>query len=573
MKKINSFLLLAFALLTTQWASAQCTGTISASNSGATFTFTSTNPTSLQQYHSWDFGDGTYGSGQTSSHTYTTAGSYAVIAYFGDSINMCGDVDSLSIIVPPISGSSCTAAFMISGSSPSFTFTPTGTPTAPPGYYSYDWDFGDGSVAWGTNTPSHTYTANGTYNVTCIFMDSIWCSDTVTNTVVVTGIGGTNCDASFTYTNQGNTYSFVPNTPSATLPYFWDFGDGNTSTSASPTHVYSSGGTFHVLCTIGTPISPCFDTSYATITIAGGPAFGSISGVIDMGSTYADAGVVFLITLDSNGILSMVDTTQIDSLGMYYFSNVVYGNYLVKAALSPNSGNFTNYLPTYHGGTPALPGGALLWSNANNLLLNMPYLNNIDIALVAGTNSGGPGFIGGSVSQGANKTGDPISDINIMVYDQNNNPVAYTYSNNQGTFQISNLPFGTYTVYPEVQGRVTSPLVVTLTASTPGTSEIGVTVNSTTVDVGITTGISPSVAFTGLKLYPNPVLNELTIDLGEQISGEATFTLIDVTGKVIQTVSQSGTNVLKMNTSNLNEGIYILNIQNNGNISNYKFVK
>ena len=32
--------------------------------------------------------------------------------------------------------------------------------------------------------------------------------------------------------------------------YFWDFGDGNTSNSASPTHVYHTTGTYHVSLTV-----------------------------------------------------------------------------------------------------------------------------------------------------------------------------------------------------------------------------------------------------------------------------------------------------------------------------------
>lgn len=651
MKKFNSFLVLVFALLTTQWANAQCTGTISSQGSGASYTFTSTNPTSGMQMHSWDFGDGTYGSGQTATHTYSASGSYSVIAYFGDSINLCTDIDTLIIMATVPVGSSCSAAFTTSGSSPSFTFTPTGTPTAPPGYYSYDWNFGDGSVAWGNNNPSHTYAANGTYTVTCILNDSIWCSDTVTSTVVVTGIsmgncnadftftdslgiyyfnasyptasssyvwllsngttyggsspavsisfpgtyvmcltitdslnscmndtcitftvlqsGGITCDASFSSTNQGYTYSFTPNTPNTSAAYYWDFGDGSSSTAMSPTHTYATGGNYSVVCSMGVP-SSCSDSSLMTINVTTIPTSGTISGVINMGNSYADNGVVFLIAYDTNGILTLVDTTYIDSFGMYFFGNVPFGTYLVKAALSPSSINFTSYLPSYYASGSM---GVLLWSNASDAVLNTPYLNNIDIELVAGTNSGGPAFIGGFVNQGANKTGDPISDINIIVYDQNNTPVAYTYSNNQGTFQISNLPFGTYTVYPEVEGRTTTPLNVTLSAGNPGVDEIGVIVNSSTVEVGLTTGIATTAEFTGLNLYPNPVLNELTIDLGELITGEATFSIIDVTGKVIQSISQSGTNVLKMNTSSLNEGIYILNIQHNGQISNYKFVK
>ena len=422
------------------------------------------------------------------------SGNYTVTAYFTDSFNICSDIDTLSISVVVTGGPSCNAAFNISGNTPSFTFTPSGNPSAPPGMYTYDWNFGDGNLAWGNNNPTHTYAANGTYNVTCIASDSISsCADTVTQTVIVTGI-------------------------------------------VSPTS-------------------------------------GSISGFVNMGGNYADYGVVFLISNDSSGSLNLIDTTIIDSMGMYFFGNVAYGNYLVKAALSPASANFTNYLPTYHAHTPSGSNGALLWSDAADVILNVPFLNSIDIDLIAGINPGGAGFIGGLVSQGANKTGDPISDINIMVYNQNGEPVAYTYSDNQGTFQISNLPFGTYTIYPEVEGRITTPVTSTLTAAHPGEDGVRITVNSATVEVGITTSVEKLPEFGNIKLYPNPVHEELTIEINDLVEGNAIFTVTDLSGKTIQTFTANSTNILRINTSNWSEGMYFLTIEKDGQRANFKIVK
>lgn len=653
MKKFNSILVLFIALLSAQWVSAQCNGTISSSGSGATFTFTSTNPTSAAQMHSWDFGDGTYGVGQTATHTYTASGSYMVMAIFGDSINMCADYDSLLINAVVTGGTTCSAAFNTTGTSPSFTFTPTGTPTAPPGYFSYDWDFGDGTVAVGNNNPTHTYTANGTYSVTCTFYDSIWCMDTATNTVVVTGINNPTCDASFTYTdsngvynfmasfptastsytwtlsngavysganptvaitqpgtytmcldisdfqnqcfdsscvsftvatsggpicdasfnsvNSGNTYTFTPSFPDASATYSWSFGDGSTSTSATPTHTYTTNGTYVVSCNRVIP-NQCNDISDTGIFITNIPTNGIISGVINMGATYADYGVVFLVANDSIGNLSLVDTTNIDSMGMYYFANVPFGTYLVKAALSPNSSNFSNYMPSYHASS-ASASGVLLWSDASDVVLNTAFVNNVDINLVAGSNAGGAGFIGGLVSQGANKTGDPISDINIMVLDENGNPVSYTYSDIDGSFQIDNLANGTYTVYPEVEGRVTTPIDVVITDNSIGTNDIRVVVNTTTVEANIVTSVRNAISHTDVSIYPNPVLNELNIEINQGTNQAAMIVISDITGKEIMSFQGNTGTINQINTSSLETGIYILTVNVNGEVSNFKFVK
>jgi PKD repeat protein len=656
MKNIYKLILGVFALFSVQIASAQCTGTISHSGSGATYTFTSTNPSSSLQNHFWDFGDGTTGSGQTVTHTYITGGNYTVIGHYSDSLNICFDTDSLFLTATVTGGPTCSAAFNITGTSPTFTFNPTGTPTAPPGYYSYTWGFGDGSGMVTANNPSHTYTANGTYNVTCIFYDSIWCADTVIGTVVVTGISTPTCDASFTYvdsngtfifnpstpisgatyswtlsngaiyggqnpvvtitlpgtyvmcltisdtasgcsdtfcdtiivtasatcdasfttSNMDPTYTFTPNTiPSVSSGYFWDFGDGNTSTLLAPTHTYASNGTYYVTFTVIDSIAMCGDSSTTAITITNiipTPTMGNISGIITYGLIGADAGVIFLIAYDSIlGTLTVVDTTYIDSIGLYAFYNVPFGTYLVKAALSPASINYTSFLPTYHAVTPY--GGELLWSNASNVVLNTPYLNNININLVAGSNPGGAGFIGGLVSQGANKTGDPISDIQIMILDANGDAVAYGYSDNTGSFNIPDLPYGTYSVYPEVYGRVTTPISVVLSANHIGTNKIRVEVNTSTVETSIATGINNLPQFNEVRLFPNPVKEALNIDLGNELNGSVYIRVMDLTGKVISRTTVSASGIVAINTSELNEGVYILSVENNNDTAIYKFVK
>ncbi|MCX6209365.1 MAG: PKD domain-containing protein, partial [Bacteroidetes bacterium] len=44
----------------------------------------------------------------------------------------------------------------------------------------------------------------------------------------------------------GNNYVFTNTSTPGVISYHWDFGDGSTSTLASPTHVYSSPGYHYV---------------------------------------------------------------------------------------------------------------------------------------------------------------------------------------------------------------------------------------------------------------------------------------------------------------------------------------
>ncbi|GAB4498741.1 MAG: hypothetical protein OHK0019_34610 [Saprospiraceae bacterium] len=117
---------------------------------------------------------------------------------------------------------------------------------------------------------------------------------------------------------------------------------------------------------------------------------------------------IYLIKYDpaQGGILTAIDTAATyswtNSWAFVSIQNVPPGEYLVKAALKPNSSGYDEHLPTYYG-------GALLWSDATPVVVNAisgSYsTDNIYIPLVPGQNPGGPGFIGGFVNQGANFAG------------------------------------------------------------------------------------------------------------------------------------------------------------------------
>ncbi|MBI2968073.1 MAG: PKD domain-containing protein [Bacteroidetes bacterium] len=60
--------------------------------------------------------------------------------------------------------------------------------------------------------------------------------------------------------------------------YYWNFGDGTTSTSATPTHTYPDTGIYYVTM-MANPGWPCADTAYATVRVFPGlvPDFGFYS--------------------------------------------------------------------------------------------------------------------------------------------------------------------------------------------------------------------------------------------------------------------------------------------------------
>ncbi|MFB0924687.1 MAG: PKD domain-containing protein, partial [Vicingaceae bacterium] len=130
----------------------------------------------------------------------------------------------------------------------SFNNTSTGNITA-----SY-WNFGDGTTSNSSNS-NHTFLANGTFIVELISLDSTgMCVDYEIITLQVTGVPApVPCNASFVVIpdSAANNDVIVYNTSTGNgLTYFWNFGDGNVSTSAFPFYTYTTAGPFQLCLTV-----------------------------------------------------------------------------------------------------------------------------------------------------------------------------------------------------------------------------------------------------------------------------------------------------------------------------------
>lgn len=201
------------------------------------FTNTSSGPGTLSYF--WDFGDGFNSTLQNPSHTYNTQGSFTV------SLRVTSSTGCVTTLVKP---NAVLINFLHAGftSMPGscvndpLTFTNTSTP-APSSVY---WDFGDGTNST-TLSPVKTYTATGTYTVKMVARLGA-CADSTITTINVypkptAGFSAVNRNAC----KPPLTVNFT-NTSTAPATYFWDFGDGNTSTFQNPTHIYTTYGSFTV---------------------------------------------------------------------------------------------------------------------------------------------------------------------------------------------------------------------------------------------------------------------------------------------------------------------------------------
>lgn len=124
----------------------------------------------------------------------------------------------------------------------------------------YEWNFGDSSPIDTAFSPSHTYSASGTYTVNLIITNNFTCKDTSTQTITVHATPV----ASFTTNDVCLTDSvYFTNTstidPNGTIAgYGWQFGDGGTSTQQSPAHLYTTGTYSITMIVVSTNL--CSDT-------------------------------------------------------------------------------------------------------------------------------------------------------------------------------------------------------------------------------------------------------------------------------------------------------------------------
>lgn len=77
-----------------------------------------------------------------------------------------------------------------------------------------------------------------------------------------------------------------------------------------------------------------------------------------------------------------------------------------------------------------------------------------------------------------------------------------------------------------------------------------------------------------IKLYPNPVHDELTINFGSQINPISEIFVFNIQGQQIKTLITFNENLSKISTKNISKGMYLVEIHNdNGQKTTRKFVK
>ncbi|HRJ30019.1 MAG TPA: PKD domain-containing protein [Cyclobacteriaceae bacterium] len=225
---------------------------------GSTVAITNTTTPGPWEYN-WNFGDGFVSTEvHPGSHTYATYGTFTITLTVKN--NVCVQQQALTVNILPIPPVLNFAFDPPSGCAPhTVTFTNLSQFADPSTYF---WQFGTGEGTSRDVNPVYTYRRPGVYSVTLSATNVL--GDTVT--LIKAGIIEVfeSPVASFAV---APTLLYIPgdklytsNRSLGASSYWWDFGDGGTSTEREPIYVYKEEGNYTIKLVASSP-NGCADTT------------------------------------------------------------------------------------------------------------------------------------------------------------------------------------------------------------------------------------------------------------------------------------------------------------------------
>ncbi len=510
----------------------------------------------------------------------TWSSSATVVATVGSSTGVVTGVASGASYIYYTLGSGCSSYIMVSVNSAPAPAAITGSTSVCVGSTIPLADATPGGV-WTSSAPA-TATVSSTGIVTGIAVGSVNISYSVTNTCGTTTVIHA---VSVTSTVSAGTISGPSTVVAGSNITLTDGVTGGTWTSSNTAvaTVGASTGIVHGVAagtaTITYTVTGCGGTAIATygVTVTTPPPFNIISGNIlfTSGATDSTSPIkVWLINYNpTTHLLQAVDsmTTYSGGTSAYYqfTTSAVTDSYRVKAAYFPTVFSATGYIPTYYT-------SAFYWHDATAFYHTNPTTDGgRDITMAYGTVTSGPGFIAGDVLTGANKgttTFGPAANMLIYLRNATGSILQQTYTNTAGHYSFSNLPVGTYSVYPEAMNYATTPysgINLTTTSSSFTTASFGQHTTSKTI-LPTTTGINNiSSTVASVTAFPNPTSGKLNIQWNETANEKAVVSIIDITGREVYTATLNltqGTGTSQVDLSGLTNGTYLISVKS-ANIS------
>jgi len=546
------------------------------------------NTTTGSPVFTWDFGDG----GATSSlrnplHTYTSPGTFTVslIATLGS----CADTTIIPAMINVLASPLADFSFSSPCINDSVQLTNLSQAQGST-ITSYNWNFGDGSAVSSLQNVKHAYTNAGTYSINLVVQSSNGCADTVIKAITVLARPTVSFSPDITDGCDSLTVQFS-NTSSGGAVYSWSFGDGNSSSLVSPSHTYTSPGSYTILLTaeatggctssrafvnlINIRSKPNVQFSSSQTTICPGECIRfqdlSSSGVTSWtwtfpGATpssaansspssvcYSAEGVydVELIVSDgfcsnsktSPGLIHVVDCSTVPSASfMVSDSSVCGGSCLSFVSLSLNA---TSWRWSFPGATPSSSN----IESPQNICYQSQGL--YMVTLIAGNISGADTLVVNNLIQ-------VFPTVSQPTISQNGDTL---FSSQANTYQwyLNGIP---------ISGATNQLFVAPLTGnySVEAIDQNGCSVISEDKFVSLV-GIHEHHIESHLYVFPIPCDEELQLYFYSTSTGKMDISVFDAMGKLIleqDQICNFGENKVIVNTSVLASGIYFLQVEISG---------
>lgn len=350
------------------------------------------------------------------------------------------------------------------------------------------------------------------------------------------------------YTSYDNGFNFIARSQNPNIQITWLFGDGKSSREQSPKHVYQKAGQYAVTLTAIDKKTKCKAETYTLVQVKQGVNLTSstISGTVFADAEYAAKTRVDLLVYNTtNNVYERVQSAFTNNKGFYEFNEIVEGNYLIKA------NDFKDYTASYYGNTTDRE-----YANSVVIFANdYKELSGYDIQL---TNH----RLNAVNNRNNSDTG---SSRWMLVFDQNNNPVASVLVNAEGKIQSSvNLPDGNYNLMDPSTGKSTGKLNV---------GADGIKIGTPDINTGKASGLAPE-PLKELVLMPNPATDYVKVSLNPSNSQPIHVKIVNSQGALVQSLTlENGNDVNNINISALPVGTYYVVVNQNGVTTSNRLVK
>ncbi|HSG68170.1 MAG TPA: PKD domain-containing protein [Bacteroidales bacterium] len=528
----------------------------------------------------WTFGDGYSSTQQNPVHTYTDPGTYEVCLFIShsDTLYSCSDTICQTVIIPDSIDCEADYSYNIDEGNPlkvHFTDQSVGNIT------DWEWNFGDGHTSTLQN-PEHVFSQPGQYLV-CLKVENNdtldYCIHFICETITL--YDSVLCQAGFSAIADSNSqvmyrYSFFDESTGNPDNWAWDFGDGHSAYGQHPVHIYDEPGTYEVCLSTWNSGNPgCSDSYCLLIQTAdyfqlGGLAF---IGENPLNNPYpsGDTGIAILYRQQGLNSFVPVDTNMFHELGYYWFSDMMELGYMIRISLTPASGHYEEFIPSYFPGVTKWQEADVFMLNDNMFEMHTSLVETLDPET-------GPGSLSGRVVSGRHFNLDArpsFRNVPVILADQANTPLSWTATDEYGQFRFDGIALGTYVLYADVAGIWSQAETVVLSESFQNVDTILIRMYEN-APFAIEENIEQFVSIT--SLYPNPTVDDILLEINSRESISTGIRIFSQTGQEVfssEFYLLQGSNTLQIPAGKFPSGIYLLSLHWTGqkHLLTKKFIK